>query len=587
VVLNKKNNQFINLNFDLKFYQERYPELSIQVFEVDLSVPNRNDDLDYCRLRQQIQIQLSQLSHVNDDRPARWNDIRVELRQVAKDKDYINFEHYAEICQKYHVDNRASQLLLSSYLHRLGSLLHFTHDPLLQDFIILKPQWAVDAVYSVLVDNEIANDDGIFTQQKLAQIWKKYSIAEQAHLLNLMKQENFEICYALDQQSQRYLAPQLLNDRQPYYDWDAVNSLKFRFQYKFMPEGIVTRLIVRLNALIAKSKEGDLIWRRGMILEDNHCRAKIIEEENREGLKVIDIAVIGNQHQRKFLLRKVRDEVNAIHQRWFKNIQSEQMIPCNCDCCEQSKEPTYFEFSELKQYQDEGENEIVCRKKHIKRVEVLPLLEGVYLQQPSRRQRDAYHVHSLATNSTYSLAINSNNDSEINPNQTEINTHSVENSNQIDNQDSARPQTVYAWIGDIFIAVLSALVVLGVISHWSTLPLLSASIISLIVGMLSGYVTFRFRNNNLNSIQHSYRKTGTFIVVFVLMNNAPLITGKLDIASTLPNQAALLSLQWGNPLNIFVTVALLIFSGFIFYLSHSPNLLNKNKLRGGSNANLS
>lgn len=81
-----------------------------------------------------------------------------------------------------------SQKLLSYYLHRLGSLLHFADDTNLFDFIILNPQWAVDAVYSVLNDNSIAKNYGYFTYAKLESIWKeKYNATERNKLLTLMK----------------------------------------------------------------------------------------------------------------------------------------------------------------------------------------------------------------------------------------------------------------------------------------------------------------------------------------------------------------------------------------------------------------
>ncbi|MEE9302182.1 MAG: COR domain-containing protein [Thiotrichaceae bacterium] len=242
VVLNEKDDKFINkFNFDLTFYQDRYPELQIEICEVNLA----KRDGRFQAMRETVQRQLSQLSHVTDDRPARWNDIRNDLRELAKNKDYINFSQYAEVCHKNSVKEEVSQRVLSGYLHRLGSLLHFSDDPSLRDFIILKPQCAVDAVYSVLVDKEVSDSNGRFTQEKLDAIWKDYIISERGHLLNLMKQENFEICYELECDNhgkpKTYIAPQLLNSQQPEFQWDDTDSLKFRFQYTFMPEGIITR----------------------------------------------------------------------------------------------------------------------------------------------------------------------------------------------------------------------------------------------------------------------------------------------------------------------------------------------------------
>jgi hypothetical protein len=266
-------------------------------------------------------------------------------------------------------------------------LLHFVDDPTLRDFIILNPQWAVDAVYSVLNDNRIAQAGGYFTLETLENLWcDKYDMVERGKLLNLMKKDSFEVCYAVECKPNTYLAPQLLTEDRPPYKWNDNDTLKFRFQYKFMPEGIITRLIVRLNELIAKNDEGDLVWRNGMVLEQNGCRAQVQAEETREGLNIIDIAITGNPNQRKYLLHTIRMEVEKLHRKWFKNIAVEQMIPCNCEVCAKTAEPSYFSFDELQQYLDENELYIKCRNGRLKDVCVQPLLEGVFEPIPSANE---------------------------------------------------------------------------------------------------------------------------------------------------------------------------------------------------------
>ena len=376
IVQNEKNGQFIQ-QFDEVFYTQRYPELQISKRTVDLG---KGDD-DFRALRAEIQKMLTSLPHVNNARPARWNDIRTALRELAKTRNHINFTEYAAVCCQHEVKDEDSQKLLSYYLHRLGSLLHFADDPTLRDFIILNPQWAVDAVYSVLNDKEIERNDGYFTLAKLESLWSgKYDTVEQGKLLNLMKKQNFEICYQVECKDNTYIAPQLLNDRRPIYEWSSTNTLKFRFQYKFMPEGIITRLIVRLNDRIAKTNGCDLVWRKGMVLEQNGCRAQVQGEENREGLKVIDIAITGKLSERKYLLRTIRDEVEKLHHKWFRNINVEQMIPCNCHYCANpaNNNPKYFERSVLERAQEHRKVTVECDREFLD-VQVSGLLEGVFV----------------------------------------------------------------------------------------------------------------------------------------------------------------------------------------------------------------
>lgn len=372
VVLNNKNDQF-TLHFDLSYYQSLYPNLNITIAEVDLS---KIDDK-YYYLVSTIKNKLVSLQHVNDLRPKHWDEIRKELK-IKNNKNHITYSEYKEICELYGILDDKNQEALSTYLHRLGSILHFIEDIKLSDFIILNPQWAVDAVYSVLNDNTIAKNSGYFTLEKLKHIWsKKYSLAEQGKLLSLMEKDNFGICYEVNSKSKTYLAPQLLNDIRPYCEWSNKNNLQYTYQYKFMPEGIIPRLIVILNEWIENIDNKPLVWLKGLILRINDTRILIQQEENSEGLKVINISVAGGNLSKKYSLFLIRSEIEKLHITWFQNIQVTRLIPCICEYCQNSQLPNYFSVDVLQRAYERGRRTVECSKEFLD-VPVLALLEGVF-----------------------------------------------------------------------------------------------------------------------------------------------------------------------------------------------------------------
>ncbi|MBN2826130.1 MAG: 50S ribosome-binding GTPase [Campylobacterales bacterium] len=334
VVKNRKNDEKhkqFRFDFDKTEYQKAYPHLQIEVLEVDLD--NRKGD--FQALQEKIIKMTTRLPIVNDPRPAMWSTIRKAL--IALNTNHINYEQFSTICSENDTTLALSQEILSRSLHHTGSILHFIDDTALADFIILNPQWAVDALYSVLKYAKIDSDNGRFTTQDLASIWSAYSPNERAKLFNLMKKDNFEICYPLLDTPDTFIAPQFLPNSIPKYPFDANDTLKFQFQYSFMPYGIITRLIVRLSAYIYN----ELVSQKGVIISKDGCMARIIQNQNRQdGLKVIEIDVWGDVHQRKFLLYTIRSEIKDIHDRWFKNIAVEEMIPCNCSRCKGVKSHT-------------------------------------------------------------------------------------------------------------------------------------------------------------------------------------------------------------------------------------------------------
>jgi hypothetical protein len=321
---------------------------------------------------------LCQLPHVGYELPKKWKVIRADLRDLAQEHNYISESQYFVACAKHGITKEEDQLLLSSYLHKLGSILHFQNETLLQDFVILNPQWAVDAVYCILEDKEVKEAQGVFTERRLSELWKNYERRERAMLLSMMRKENFEICYPISKD--KYIAPQLLDNIQPTYDWDSTDSLKFRYQYRFLPKGVITRLIVRLNDNIAEESEHHpgLVWEKGVILEKNECRVQVIEEDFPR--QSIEIEVVGKSVEKKYVLRWVREEIEAIHRKWFPNVRFEQKVPCICEECVNNIEPYFFDYSKMIKFYENGKMTDHCGES-VKEISIRTLLEGIYEQK--------------------------------------------------------------------------------------------------------------------------------------------------------------------------------------------------------------
>ena len=134
-----------------------------------------------------------------------------------------------------------------------------------------------------------------------------------------------------------------------------------------------------LNGYLALGTDGkQLIWRKGAVFTERDCRALVQEEENRDGLKIINIAINGKAGERKFLLRHIRSEIKALHEKWFRNIQAEQMIPCTCEYCvdHACKDANFFKHSTLLRAYERKKPTVQCDKEFID-VPVTGLLEGV------------------------------------------------------------------------------------------------------------------------------------------------------------------------------------------------------------------
>lgn len=229
-------------------------------------------------------------------------------------------------------------------MHDLGICLHFQDDPLLNKTVVLKPVWGTAAVYRVLDDRQVMTAQGRFCHADLQRIWSEPQYAGmQDELLALMMK--FKLCYGLENQ-QTYIAPQLLSSDQPSYAWNPKGGLVVRYEYAFMPKGILTRLIVGLHHLIADDK---LVWKTGVILQRDGCRAEVIEEYFQRRIRVrLDRSnALG-------LMSIIDDQLQRLHAS-FPRLQYERYLPCSCSECQQKAEPYSFPLANLIKMANKGQ----------------------------------------------------------------------------------------------------------------------------------------------------------------------------------------------------------------------------------------
>ncbi|MEO1419212.1 MAG: COR domain-containing protein, partial [Bacteroidota bacterium] len=402
VVLNERNSRSIT-NYDEGHYQHIYPKLPLHKREVDLAEAHdpQNGIINprFEAVKQKIYDLLTNLKHVGTPLPSIWVQIRDAVETLAEEKNYINFQQYQEVCEGAGLEGEKNQLVLSQYLHDLGLMLHFQEDPSLSDFIILKPEWAVNAIYNILRDKELETNNGQFAQSWLFDRWSNtYSLTEKGNLLNLMKREKFDLIYPIKNQDNDYLVPSLMPTYDPQVDWPYQGSLRYRYQYGFMPKGLIARLIVRLGDYVHYEKKNPQIWRRGAIFEMGAALAKV-EESKYQDVKGISISITGKGDERKKLLDRIRQEIPKLHQK-FNKLPAKELIPCNCETCEASKkedERSYFTIQQLESRIRNGKAEIWCEYGG-RDVDISGLLESVIYIQPSQKfMEDTYQLDLFAS----------------------------------------------------------------------------------------------------------------------------------------------------------------------------------------------
>lgn len=324
-------------------------------------------------LQQAIECCVQQLPHIGERVPKKWVAIRAELEQLAEQQPFISQDEYFGVYRKHLAFDRTKALYLSRYLHDLGAFLHFQDDPVLRKTVILQNQWATEAVFRILDDETIKSQLGRFSTADCLRLWASSTYAEMDdELRGLMEQ--FEICYRLS--SGDWLAPQLLSPSKPaeLSGWARPDDLVMRFQYPFLPRGLVCRLMVRQHRFVRRLEH---CWAHGAFFERDG--AQVLVEETAKGNE-IELRARGPEH--KTLLSVLSSDLEALNDS-FKGLQGrvEKLVPCICATCRQTTEPEMFKQSVLVHRKHAGKKLTIECHASGDDVNLLELLDGLKLEQ--------------------------------------------------------------------------------------------------------------------------------------------------------------------------------------------------------------
>lgn len=315
----------------------------------------------------------SKLPHIGTPLPKVWVDIRKELEKLKlKGKNYISEKEYLDLCRKYYRSEERA-LFLSEYFHDLGVLLHFQDDIDLKDILFLNHEWITKGVYRILDDKKVIDQKGRFTNEDITRVWDfddyKFKMRE---LISLMKNRKFDLCFELE--TGEYLVPRLLPVDEIDHAWNFdPENLKFEIRYKFMPKGILARLIVKLSNDIYR----DNYWRYGVILKYDETKA-LIREKYFENKIIIDIEG-KNKREYLFIIRKT---INEIHKD-YNRIEVSEMVPCNCSHCKVAEIPAFYKYELLQRYELKSIKNIRCNLS-LEEVNVLELTRDILSSQLSK-----------------------------------------------------------------------------------------------------------------------------------------------------------------------------------------------------------
>ena len=362
-------------SFDVEAWKRRFPNLLKEVYCVNLGTMRGLEEL-----RKHLHLLAEALPHTKYEFPANWAAIRREL-EGRREENFISLPEYLRICEAHNLPEEKSALILSSVLHKVGTCLHYQGNSLVEQYVILKNEWATTAVYQILEDKVVAEGNkGFFTKADLERIWsdKEYRYMR-PQLLELMCQ--FRMAYPLPQ-DKGFITPPLLPTAPPHHwIWTEDKDIELRLEYEFMPKALMTQFIVSRYLDIDEGRK--LVWRNGVVLRWDGAVAKV-EKSKSQGLDAMVVRCQGRE--RKALMTSILKTFRDLHEE-YKGIKVSENVPCICEGCKSAPDKRhFFKLEDLRKRYDKGKQTIDCAKT-VDEVDILELLGEVLVMKKTEEGR--------------------------------------------------------------------------------------------------------------------------------------------------------------------------------------------------------
>lgn len=363
LVINKKFGHV--LNFDKDGLSSRFNFIK-SVIEIDLL----KDTTEIIELQNVVKNRLQEMKHIGKPLSVTFIKIREHLQAIKE--HFIGLDQFIKICEQHQLTDYDDIVNLSKYFTEIGAITHFVDDDILKHRVFLNSNWLVKTIYKVLENLIIVGKNGRICHQDVCDIWNAEKLEfEISNLTQVM--HRFGLMYKVRNKNE-YVIPAHLPNEKPYKHWTHLNSdklLLFKYVFdKYMPEGLMSHLIVSLHNYIEK----EIVWQKGVNICFENTFAEIIEPYS--GTNTFEIKIAGSQ--KRELLAIIRERFSEILKP-FKKLDCTELVPCNCSKCKNLDEPFFYSFGVLNEFITERVYEILCLKSKIS-VNIQGLLAEIILE---------------------------------------------------------------------------------------------------------------------------------------------------------------------------------------------------------------
>ena len=301
VVINKSDEGKQDLRLDESSLLQDYP--SIAAFVRTSCDPGESSAATIQKLREVIADTLEndeRLKHVRDPIPQPWLRVKSAVAQMAREQRVLARRDFERLCEQTGsvagsgnsaISDSDEQRALLRLLHDLGVVvahgLERDAPSARRAITLLDPNWLTGAIYTLLNSLTVRDQGGEFARAQMVDLLDAglYPTPRHEFVLGMMQDPEVGLCFELPgTDHERYLVPEVLPASEPDLlgIWPP-NSLRFLYQYSFLPPGLIPRFIVQAHQNLTDTPTR---WRTGVLLGAAGCKVLVRGDRDRRRIDI-------------------------------------------------------------------------------------------------------------------------------------------------------------------------------------------------------------------------------------------------------------------------------------------------------------
>ena len=443
-----------------------------------INLPDNNTGLS--SIRQCIISQIEKLPHFGKGVAKSWLPVRNILLEKSKLIPCISFPEFVQLCRDSNSEGFADKQNIvdcCQFFNDIGVVLWYPKDDELCDWVILNPKWAMNAVYYLLDDKNIQENNGAIYPDDFKRLWKDTFYEEKHKMLKQML-KTFKIAFPTRQSNgKNYIIPAKLKSMPSEKKWTLEEeSLRLEYKFEFMPTGIINQLSAELNGYIQDNE----IWNNGVnfAFNDNQTQSQIIEDTYNRILTITSKG-IDARGMNVLIMHSLENIIKS-----YKGVKAEIYVTCICDTCRQSDRPTTFCYDNLVKWSKRNPATVTCNNGQ-KELDILNLLYRVGFEKKEiptedekRRMKEGnqsthieigtmiisteHNQDSKNTSKSYQNSVDAGENNEITDSNVIAGKNSIENTN-IGNKNKSKNFIKGNPITTIILGVIASLIAAWII----------------------------------------------------------------------------------------------------------------------------